>query len=185
MSVLDFQRFGSHPRHEATGRLVGAGDTGPHDYDDVVNQVAAASRRVPKWVFEPALPAVVTEGAYPFELYHRLRTTSALDLTGGAMIERAPVDIVICAPGQQRLIAVIVVVSDAPLTSLRSAVRRLHWVCDVGGCFGGALILYGDAGDPRKLAARIRAAGARGRPWRCSYIYNRQPGDAAPLELHP
>jgi hypothetical protein len=44
-------------------------------------------------------------------------------------------------------------------------------------------MLYGDAGNPAKLAARIRAAAATQQLSSCSFIYNRAAGDATILEL--
>lgn len=142
--------------------------------------------------------AVYRERVYCYELYHQLRSIwdqfpfsigGEIDKSGhphfrGGPYAGAEPDLLVHVPGnmEDNLAVVEVKSANVGLGGVREDLRKLNWFCANARYFRGIFLVYGEVGEPERLAAMIRRAAAPDISIdRIICIYHRRVGDGIEL----
>ena len=118
--------------------------------------------------------AVYRERVYCYELYHQLRSTwerfpfslgGEIDKSGNPHFREGPYagaqpDLLVHVPGNmdENLAVIEVKSANVGLGGIRDDLRKLNWFCGNARYFRGVFLMYGEAGEPERLAAMVRRA---------------------------
>jgi hypothetical protein len=171
--------------------------------DQLLSMIDVATTRIATEYFQlpvAGADAVYRERVYCYELYHQLRSIwdqfpfsigGEIDKSGNPHFRGGPYagaepDLLVHVPGnmEANLAVVEIKSANAGLGGIREDLRKLNWFCANARYFRGIFLVYGDAGEPDRLAAMIRRAVAADidvDPITC--IYHRRVGER--IELIP
>ena len=138
--------------------------------------------------------AVYRERVYCYELYHQLRRLwdgfpfslgGEIDKQGNPHFRQGPYaaavpDLLVHVPGNMdENLAIVEIKSANGLGGATGDLRKLGWFCENARYFRGLFLVYGEAGDPARLSARIRRAGPDTDFTRVLCMYHRRVGESA------